>query len=443
MSEGTKLGEIQETDSLDHDVDQINESLQATKIGQVSEFEKDLFQEEQPAENTTAQEKKPEKTLAKSDDSEFARFLDEESSESFEYEESDVVEGVVRSVEKGGVLVDFKFKSDGYVYNSELGLDEDNNPEKLEAGQTVNFFIDKLETKEGYALLSRRKAQMEETWDRLSETSKDRGIVNVKVNSKVQGGLVASYKFIKGFIPASQVLKERDEDLENFIGDIFEVAVLQVDRRRKKVIFSHKASKQQSRKDIMKVLEELEVGQTRKGKVISVKDFGAFVDLGGIEGLVHISELSWSRVNHPSEFVTVGETVNVFILGVDKENRKISLGMKQLQPDPWVEISSKYNIGTVVNGEVTRITTFGAFIRFEGELEGLIHISELSYDHIEKVEDVVKVGQKVKAKIIKLITEEQKIGLTLKNVKDESQEIEQSADLSQEEATVDASSEEA
>ena len=434
MSEGTKLGEVKEADSLDQDVDQINESLQATKIGQVSEFEKDLFQEEQGAEKATAQEKKPEETSVKSDDSEFARFLDEESSESFEYEESDVVEGVVRSVEKGGVLVDFKFKSDGYVYNSELGLDEDNNPEKLEAGQTVNFFIDKLETKEGYALLSRRKAQMEETWDRLTETSKNRGTVNVKVNSKVQGGLVASYKFIKGFIPASQVLKERDEDLENFVGEIFEVAVLQVDRRRKKVIFSHKASKQQSRKDIMKVLEELEVGQTREGKVTSVKDFGAFVDLGGIEGLVHISELSWSRVNHPSEFVNVGDSVNVFILGVDKENRKISLGMKQLQPDPWVEISSKYNVGTVVNGEVTRVTTFGAFIRFEGELEGLIHISELSNDHIEKVEDVVKVGQKVKAKIIKLITEEQKIGLTLKNVEDESQETEQSADVQQEEA---------
>ncbi|RAP28690.1 30S ribosomal protein S1 [Candidatus Marinamargulisbacteria bacterium SCGC AG-343-D04] len=422
MSEGTKLGETVE--SFQENVNEENETLKATKIGEISDFEKELFKDsEQKKAKEGAKEEVKEEKKAEDDAgrSELERFLDEESSEIFEYEENDVIKGTVRSVEKGGVLVDFKFKSDGFVYNSELGIDDENRTEKLEPGQVVDFLIEKLETKEGYALLSRKKAQIEETWDTLIETSKDRGTVLVSVNSKVQGGLVASYKSIKGFIPASQVLKEKDDELDSFINQAIEVAVLQVDRRRKKVIFSHKASQQSSRQDTRKILSELEVGQTRSGKVTSVKDFGAFVDLGGIEGLVHISELSWARVNHPSEFVEVGQDVNVFILGVDKENRKISLGMKQLQPDPWVEISSKYEVGTVVEGKVTRVTAFGAFIRFEGSLEGLIHISELSHEHIEKVEDVVKVGQEVKAKIIKLISEEQKIGLTLKNVESETE----------------------
>ena len=260
------------------------------------------------------------------------------------------------------------------------------------------------------------KAQYEESWDTLTIASHDKSTVVIKAQSKVQGGLVASFKGIKGFVPASQVLMESKEDtLDRFVGETLEVAVLQVDRRRRKIIFSHRATQVDEKKvEKKKYYQRLEVGQTREG-VTSVKDFGVFVDIGGVEGLVHISELSWSRVTHPTDYVDVGDEVSVFVLGVDKENQKISLGMKQLEPDPWVTVSQRYQVGQVVEGTITRLVT-GAFIQLEEKLEGLIHISEMSYDRIEKAEDVVKAGDTVKAKIIKLNTNDQKIGLTLKDI---------------------------
>ena len=192
------------------------------------------------------------------------------------------------------------------------------------------------------------------------------------------------------------------------------VTVLQADRRRRKVIFSSKATKLSNKQHSGKLLEELEVGQIRKGKVTSIKKFGVFVDLGGIEGLVHISELSWSRVNNPSDIVALDDEIDVFVLGVDRETKRISLGIKQLSTDPWVQAGSLFSIGDVVEGVITRIVPFGAFIQINDNIEGLIHISEISYDHIEKVENILKVGETVNAKIIKLIIDEQKIGLTLK-----------------------------
>ncbi len=163
-------------------------------------------------------------------------------------------------------------------------------------------------------------------------------------------------------------------------------------------------------------MESLEPGQVKEGRVTSIKDFGVFVDIGGVDGLVHISELSWSRVSHASELVKVGDEVRVFVLGVDKEAKRVSLGMKQLEADPWVKVAERYQVGQVVEGEITRIAAFGSFMRLENNLEGLIHISELAHNHIERVEDVVKVGDKVKAKIIKLVPEEQRIGLSLKAI---------------------------
>ena len=413
MTEGTKIGEADT--AQDQTLDQVEnaEDLESTKIGQVSEFEKELFKSEAAGQKVEKDPLSPEEN--------YRLFEEEISNKLFNYEEGDVIIGSVRSIEKRGALVDFKYKSDGFIANSELGLDEENKPEVLEAGQEVRVYIEKLETKEGYAILSRRKAQLEESLNELIQASKDRDTVLVKVQSKVQGGLVASYKNIRGFIPASQVIKGTD-NLEDFVGQNLEAAVLQVDDKRRKVIFSHKAAlRAKSKRDNKQLLDELEVGEIREGVVTSIKDFGVFVDLGGVEGLVHISELSWSRVSHPSEFVNAGDKIKVFVLGVDKETRKISLGLKQLEPDPWVEIAENFSVGQIIKGTITRITTFGAFVALSNNIEGLIHISELSYDHVEKVEDVVKVGDEVEAKIIKLIVDEQKIGLTLKGLNDDAQ----------------------
>jgi small subunit ribosomal protein S1 len=422
MSEGTKLDESNDSQTVNEKVSVETTDLKATKIGEISEFEKELIQNDDLNEIKLDASTKEENVdySADHEKSELEKYLDEESLQVFDYQNGDVIDGTVRSVEKSGLLIDFNFKSDGYVSNSELGINEEGSVEELQAGEQAKFYIKKLETKEGYAILSRKKAQVEELWDKMSDLSKDRETVSVNVVSKVQGGLVVDFLSIKGFIPASQIIKENQDGLEQYVGSVMEVGILQADRRRKKVIFSNKVLKMKPKQDITKLLAEIEVGQTREGKVTSVKDFGVFVDLGGIEGLVHISELSWSRVHHPSEFVQVDDVINVFILGIDKENKKVSLGLKQLQPDPWVEVSNNYRLGTVVEGEITRIVPFGAFIKLEDRLEGLIHISEVSQDRIEKVEDVLKVGDKITAKVIKLIPDEQKIGLSIKALSENS-----------------------
>jgi len=409
MSEGTRIGEYRNSTEFNTAV--ATESgqtadLKPTKIGELSEFEKSLMGDESSS-SSTAQ--------ASSDASD-GSFVEAMETMILDYQDGDIIKGIVRRIEKSGVMVDIAHKSEGYISNAEFSFDPEESPANIvKPGDEVNVLIVKLESKEGYTVLSRRRAEYEMAWNTLSRYSKTKETVPVRIVSKVEGGLVVSYNGIKGFIPASQVIKEAEDSLDNFIGQIMEVAVIQVDRKRRKVIFSHKVGKPKaSREDVARILDGIEIGQVRDGRVTSIKDFGVFVDLGGVEGLVHISEISWSRVGHPSEALKVGQTVKVFVLGVDKENNKISLGMKQLEADPWVHVAEKYQVGQIITGEITRTVAFGAFVKIEENLEGLIHISELSAHHVEKVEDVVKPKDVVKVKIIKLIPEEQRIGLSIK-----------------------------
>jgi small subunit ribosomal protein S1 len=438
------------------------ESLKGTKLGEISDFEKSLYPSKKSSydEDTVEDKKKPEEvsekvsqeiqpetteTATKDESSqeepkiEVATeivpenlnnddlFQQEMDNLDLDYQEGDIIKCIVRKVEKSGILVDLGYKSEGFISNAEFS----NSPEvtienTVKVDDEINVYILKLESKEGYTLLSRKRAEYELAWNSLIQAVKTKEVLsNVHVISNVQGGLVVSYEGIKGFIPASQVLRDKGQTLDQFLNETLDVAVLQVDRQRRKVIFSHKYARPKADfENTQKLLEEIEIGQVRTGKVSSIKDFGVFVDIGGIEGLVHISELSWARVSHPSELLKMGQEVKVFVLGVDKENRKISLGMKQLEPDPWVNISERFSIGQIVTGTISRIVAFGAFIKIEDNLEGLIHISELSYDHIDKVEDVVKIGEKVQAKIIKLMPDEQKIGLSLKGTTAKKEETE-------------------
>ncbi|RAP39209.1 hypothetical protein DID80_00155 [Candidatus Marinamargulisbacteria bacterium SCGC AAA071-K20] len=443
MSEGTKIGEFKEDNEFNTAVrseDEPEQDLTATKYGQMSDFEKTLYSEASDAskketetvENTEnndfsdTEEAKTE-TIPIQEDEDQPVSEAQETLTSFEQEferevesslvdiqEGDLINGIIRTVEKSGILVDISYKSDGYLANSEV---QDEKNKEYKAGDEILVFLEKLESKEGYAILSRKKAIIEEAWNEIINASKNKETVSVKVDSKVQGGLVVSFRGIRGFIPASQVLKDQQAELDNYVHQELAVVVLQADRKRRKVIYSHKLARNlELTEETSSLIENLDIGDICEGKVTSVKDFGVFVDIGGVEGLVHISELSWSRVNHPSEFVNIGDKVRVFVLGVDKDQRKISLGIKQLEPDPWVEISKKYFVGQIIDGVIARIVPFGAFINVEDRLEGLIHISELSQTHIEKVEDVVKEGDRVKARIIKLIPEEQKIGLSLKDL---------------------------
>ncbi|NBV82650.1 S1 RNA-binding domain-containing protein [bacterium] len=407
MSEGTRIGEFK--DAAEFNTAAVAErvvpsDLKPTKIGEISEFEKSLISESgAPVRNSDS-------TVGQD-----GTFAEEMERMILDYQDGDIIKGIVRRIEKSGVLVDINHKSEGFISNSEFGFEAEESPvDNVKPGEEVNVMILKLESKEGYTVLSRRRAEYELAWNTLSRLSKSKDVVPVRVASKVEGGLVVSYNGIKGFIPASQVIKET-ENLDGFVGQVMEVAVIQVDRKRRKVIFSHKVGKpRMSREDTARLIDGIEIGQVRNGKVTSIKDFGVFVDLGGVEGLVHISEISWSRVGHPSEVLKSGQETKVFVLGVDRDTQKISLGMKQLEADPWVNVAEKYQIGQVATGEVSRVVTFGAFVRLEENLEGLIHISELSNHHVEKVEDVVKPGDTVKVKIIKLIPEEQRIGLSIK-----------------------------
>lgn len=421
------------------DIGEEKEGFKGTKLGGSSDFEKSLgiepildtketpiaheIMEEEKQQKIEKKEVKTEPKAEKQVPSEKTDFqkemakLDSEK-ETVIYTEGVIIKGTVRKIEKGGVMVDIKYKSEGLIPPDEISIDPNISADQvIKEGQTIDVYIVALESKEGYTILSKRRADFEITWDEIFKSYKEKRILEGKVTLAVRGGLVVDYKGIKGFVPASHVLKQSYENLEDFVERTIPIKTIQCDRKRKKVVFSHKiASRIAEEEGIKKPIESIEAGQVLPGRVSSLKPFGAFIDLGGLEGLVHISELSWARVNHPREVLNVGDKIDVFVLGVDKENNRISLGIKQLQPDPWESVHEKYHVGQVITGKITRLAAFGAFIEIEKGLEGLIHISELSDKPIKSPEDAVKPGDEVKAKIIKILADEQRIGLSIKEL---------------------------
>jgi len=321
-----------------------------------------------------------------------------------------LVKGRIARLDPSGALVDLGYKSDGLLAAEEL-------PAGAKVGDEVSAVIEKLESKEGYVLLSREKAEQELKWHELNEAYNNKSLLQVKVSSAVKGGLVADFHGIRGFIPASQVEKKPEQELTDFVGQVLPIKVIEVNRRQSKIVFSHRrGSLEADKSKAHKLFDELEMGQVRKGVVSSLKSFGAFVDLGGVEGLIHLTELSWKRVQHPSEVLKVGQELEVFVLGVDKVNYKVALGLKELQPDPWAGAAEKYRVGQIVKAKVLRLVKFGAFLEIEEGLEGLCHISELSTQKVNDPADVVKPGDIVEVKILRVLPEEQKIGLSIREV---------------------------
>ncbi len=344
------------------------------------------------------------------------------------YNIGDIIKGTVLSIEKAGIFVDIGYKCEGFVANEEVS-----GKNLIKIGDIVLLYLMQLETKEGYTLLSKKRADWELTWKEAYQLYKLKEVVEVNVENTVKGGIVVNYKGLKGFIPSSLISRSKSEQLNNLVGTDLPVIFVEVDKKRKKIIFSNKSVDRQEASDAPNPLDSLEVGQVIKGKVTSIKDFGAFVNINGVEGLIHISEISWDRIDKVEDVLKVGDLIDVFILGIDKDSRKVSLGLKQLSPDPWEKVEEIYPIGSTVNGTISRITTFGAFVKLEKGLEGLIHISELSHDHVKKVEDVVHSGQQVEVKVLRIIPEEQKIGLSIKQllepvVSDEAQELEEQSE---------------
>ncbi len=337
-----------------------------------------------------------------------------------EFDEGDLVNGVIVSIERDEVLLDIGYKSEGVIPARELSIRKDVDPSEIVSqGDEVEALVLQKEDKEGRLILSKKRAEYERAWVDIEHKFKDEEVVYGEVIEVVKGGLILDIG-LRGFLPASLVDLRRVKDLSVFLGETLESRVIEMDRNRNNVVLSRRVVLEEERRaERQEILTKLVKGQILPGTVSSIVDFGAFVDLGGIDGLVHISELSWNHVNHPSEVVSVGDDVEVQVLDVDLERERISLGLKQTQEDPWKELVKEFPVGSVVTGRVTKIVPFGAFVELGKGVEGLVHISEMASGHVDKPEDMVTVGGEVQVKVMDVELERRRISLSMQAAAEE------------------------
>ncbi len=329
-----------------------------------------------------------------------------------------VIEGKVVQISNDEVLVDIDYKSEGRIPLNELSFISNASPADIvSVGEEILVKVLKVDDSEGNVLLSKKRADADQSWEKLENLFETGGTLTAKVMQVVKGGLLVNVG-VRGFIPASHVSRGFEDDLQKYIGQELELKIIELDRSKNNVVFSHKeVLEEQHAKAKAEAFANLQEGEKVKGIVRRLTDFGAFVDIGdGVEGLLHVSEMAYSRVNHPSDVVSEGDEITVMILGVNQERERISLGLKQTIPDPWSTVTERYEVGDKVLGEVTRVVDFGAFVKLEDGIEGLVHISELSHKHVAKAEDVVQPGQEVETKIISVDAQARRIGLSIKEL---------------------------
>ncbi|MCL1801613.1 MAG: 30S ribosomal protein S1 [Promicromonosporaceae bacterium] len=331
------------------------------------------------------------------------------------FNDGDIVEGRVVKVDHDEVLLDIGYKTEGVIPVRELSIKHDIDPDQIVAiGDAVEALVLTKEDKEGRLILSKKRAQYERAWGDIEKVKDEDGVVTGTVIEVVKGGLIVDIG-LRGFLPASLVEMRRVRDLTPYIGKEMDAKIIELDKNRNNVVLSRRAWLEQSQSETRSTfLNTLQKGQIRPGVVSSIVNFGAFVDLGGVDGLVHVSELSWKHIDHPSEVVEVGQEVTVEVLDVDFDRERVSLSLKATQEDPWQTFARTHAIGQVVPGKVTKLVPFGAFVRVEDGIEGLIHISELAQRHVELPDQVVHVGQDVFVKIIDIDLERRRISLSLK-----------------------------
>jgi small subunit ribosomal protein S1 len=338
-----------------------------------------------------------------------------------DFKDGDLVEGTIVKVDRDEVLLDIGYKSEGVIPAKELSIRQDVDPsEVVKLGDHVEALVLQKEDKEGRLILSKKRAQYERAWSRIEEIMRSGGTIRGPVIEVVKGGLILDIG-LRGFLPASLVELRRVRDLHPFVGQELECKIIELDRNRNNVVLSRRAFLEESQSEgRKKFLESLRKGERRHGTVSSIVNFGAFVDIsGGVDGLVHVSELSWKHVDHPSEVVSVGQEVDVEILDVDLERERVSLSLKATQEDPWREFERKHQTGEVINGQVTKLVPFGAFVRVGEGIEGLVHISELSDQHVESPEQVVQVGEQVRVKVVDVDVLRRRISLSTRRVAEE------------------------
>ena len=332
-----------------------------------------------------------------------------------DFDEGDLVTGTVVKIERDEVLLDIGYKSEGVIPSRELSIRKDINPADVVAlGDEIEALVLQKEDKEGRLVLSKKRAEYERAWNAVEEKFNSGENVEGEVIEVVKGGLILDIG-LRGFLPASLVDLRRVKDLNAYLGTRIEARVIEMDRNRNNVVLSRRVVLEEARKaERQEILSKLKVGMRLKGTVSSIVDFGAFVDLGGIDGLVHISELSWNHVNHPSEVVKVGQEVEVQVLDVDLNRERISLGLKQTTEDPWRTLVKKYPVDAIVEGTVTKLVTFGAFVDLGEGVEGLVHISEMAKQHVDQPSQVCQVGDKVQVKVMEIDLDRRRISLSMK-----------------------------
>ena len=337
------------------------------------------------------------------------------------FEDGDIVEGTIVKVDRDEVLLDIGYKTEGVIPSRELSIKHDVDPyEVVHVGDIVEALVLTKEDKEGRLILSKKRAQYERAWGTIEKVKEEDGMVEGQVIEVVKGGLIIDIG-LRGFLPASLVEMRRVRDLQPYVGKVLEAKIIELDKNRHNVVLSRRAYLEQTQSAVRPgFLTELVKGQIRSGVVSSIVNFGAFVDLGGVDGLVHVSELSWKHIDHPSEVVEVGQEVTVEVLDVDMDRERVSLSLKATQEDPWQHFARTHAISQVVPGKVTKLVPFGAFVRVEEGIEGLVHISELAERHIELPEQIVQVNDDIFVKVIDIDLERRRISLSLKQANDNS-----------------------
>ena len=331
------------------------------------------------------------------------------------FNDGDIVSGTVVKVDHDEVLLDIGFKTEGVIPTRELSIKHDVDPDEVvEVGDEIDALVLTKEDKEGRLILSKKRAQYERAWGTIEDLQERDEPVTGTVIEVVKGGLILDIG-LRGFLPASLVEMRRVRDLEPYVGQELEAKIIELDKHRNNVVLSRRAYLEQTQSEVRsEFLHQLQKGQVRKGVVSSIVNFGAFVDLGGVDGLVHVSELSWKHIDHPSEVVTVGEEVTVEVLDVDLDRERVSLSLKATQEDPWRIFARTHAVGQIVPGKVTKLVPFGAFVRVEEGIEGLVHISELAQRHVEVPDQVVNVGEEIMVKVIDIDLERRRISLSIK-----------------------------
>ena len=330
-------------------------------------------------------------------------------------ENGQLVEGTVVRVDKDEVLLDIGYKSEGVIPPRELSIRNGVDPNEVVAvGEKIEAVVLQREDRDGRLILSKKRAQYERAWGRIEEIKEGDGIVSGSVIEVVKGGLIVDIG-LRGFLPASLVDLRRVRDLQPFIGTTIDAKIIELDKNRNNVVLSRRAWLEETQKEQREeFLHNLRPGEIRMGVVSSVVNFGAFVDLGGMDGLVHVSELSWKHVDHPGSVVTVGDEIEVQVLEVDLGRERISLSLKATQQDPWQEFAGAHQVGELVYGRVTKLVPFGSFVQVGDGIEGLVHISEMSAHHVELPEQVVTPGEELWVKIIDLDLQRRRISLSVK-----------------------------